>query len=335
MRLTDLALQRLPHPQKGQKTYRDDVVPGFGLRVGTRSKTFVVMYGAQRRLKTIGKYPDVSLSDARREAKRFLAIQGDKKRSRAFPDARWVYLDECLERIRPATIQQYTRCLHLLDFKADVSEITRADLTPYLRVPHATISFKTFFNWCIRNDLIDRNPLVGERVTIPKARTRVLTPKEIKMVWHYNDPPFSDILKLLILTGQRRGEITAIQPEWITDVLTIPASVTKNKHEHIIPYGQLTKQYLHPYSFNGWSKSKARLDKVIQIPHWTIHDIRRSYATIHASIGTPIHITEKLLNHVSGTHAGIVGVYQRHAYMGEMKHAVSTYEDYISKITAV
>jgi integrase len=137
------------------------------------------------------------------------------------------------------------------------------------------------------------------------------------------------------LTGQRRGELTAIQDDWITDVITFPATVTKNKHEHVLPYGEFTKQFLKPYSFNGWSKSKKRLDKAIEIPHWTIHDLRRTMATIHAELGTPVHVTEKLLNHVSGTHGGIVGIYQRHAYLPEMKKAVETYETYIAKLVSL
>src|SRR2546430_12117904 len=55
---------------------------------------------------------------------------------------------------------------------------------------------------------------------------------------------------------------------------------------------------------------------------WTLHDLRRTFATNMASLGTPIHVTETLLHHVSGTTSGIVGVYQRHAYMDEMRQAI-------------
>ena len=50
---------------------------------------------------------------------------------------------------------------------------------------------------------------------------------------------------------------------------------------------------------------------------------------MHAAIGTPVHVTEKLLNHISGTQAGIVGIYQRHTYMPEMRSAMENYERHV------
>ncbi len=63
--------------------------------------------------------------------------------------------------------------------------------------------------------------------------------------------------------------------------------------------------------------------------NWVLHDLQRTFATIHAAIGTPVQVTEKLLNHISGTQAGIVGVYQRHTYMPEMRKAMENYERHI------
>ena len=59
---------------------------------------------------------------------------------------------------------------------------------------------------------------------------------------------------------------------------------------------------------------------------WTLHDLRRTCATNLAALGIPVHVTEKLLNHVSGTTSGIVAVYQRHAYMDEMRDAIELWE---------
>jgi integrase len=88
---------------------------------------------------------------------------------------------------------------------------------------------------------------------------------------------------------------------------------------------------------NGWSKAKVGLDRTIAIsrggegdprplPPWTLHDLRRTYATNLQRLGVKLEVIEALLNHVSGTRAGIVGVYQRHAYEGEMREAVETFE---------
>jgi integrase len=81
--------------------------------------------------------------------------------------------------------------------------------------------------------------------------------------------------------------------------------------------------------FSGWSTSKAALDKLSGVSGWTLHDLRRTFATNLAALGTPIHVTERLLNHVSGTQSGIVAVYQRHSYMPEMRKAVEAWERHL------
>ena len=65
---------------------------------------------------------------------------------------------------------------------------------------------------------------------------------------------------------------------------------------------------------------------------YTLHDLRRTFATIHAKIGTPIHVTEKLLNHVSGTISGVAAVYNRHSYFEEMQAAMVEYDKYINEV---
>jgi integrase len=116
-----------------------------------------------------------------------------------------------------------------------------------------------------------------------------------------------------------------------------------------MPYGDLAARvfgnlpqagpYLFPSRsergtvFSGWGKSKERFDKdLAQVEPYTLHDLRRTFATTHAKIGTPIHVTEKLLNHVSGTISGVAAVYNRHSYMEEMRAAVTAYDVYLENI---
>lgn len=74
MRLTDQRVQSLDAPAKGQKTYRCPSIPGFGVRVSQGgTKTFVLMVGKDRQLVSIGRYPTISLLDARSVAKQLLA----------------------------------------------------------------------------------------------------------------------------------------------------------------------------------------------------------------------------------------------------------------------
>ncbi len=326
-------------------------MPGFGVRVSARSKNFVVLFGqgSARRYKTIGRYPDLSLADARAEVKVLLASRSTFKSSTRYQEALKRFLKDCENHNRPSTIRSYRHYLSVFESNKRVSDISRKEiqlhLGRYKKKPsgysHALTAFKIFFNWCIRQEIIDRHPIAGERSIAVPSRERTLTPEEIQAIWEYDYPHFSTILKLCLLTGQRRSEIAAIEPDWIhDDVLTFPVSVTKNKRRHTIPISEQTRKLTEGAPFgkngpwNGWSNGKKRIDRFVKIPHWTIHDLRRTYSTVMAEIGTPIHITERLLNHASGSStSGIVGIYNRYSYLDEMREAQEKYEHCLANIT--
>lgn len=334
--LTDLAIRKLPHPPQGYVKYWDTKMPAFGVRVSTGSKSFVVMQGKARKLSTIGRYPEISLSDARKEAKRLLAHPEPKIRLDArLSDALTAYLSELETRARPNTIRSYRHFLSLLPDKP-LDQITAADLPDHRS--HAVMACRVFFNWCIAHGLTDSNPFKLQKVKYGQ-RSRVLTTDELRSLWAYDFPPFSNITKLLLLTGQRRNEVNQIEPSWITDdTITIPAKVAKNGQEHVIPFGPRTAEILTsnslPFSFGGWSKGKARMDKHTGVGEWTLHDLRRTFATLHAEIGTPIHITEALLNHKSGTISGVAAIYIRHNWLREMREACLKYEEHVATLIA-
>ena len=214
--------------------------------------------------------------------------------------------------------------------------------------------------------IIATNPFLN----VPKVaeesapRSRILDDREIALVWQAADAlefPYGDIFKLLLLTGARKSEVA--DAEWGEFDLTkrqwtLPASRSKNKRAHIIP---LTDAAIHiltslprfarekgetDYVFTpGVSKlksfthAKVRLDTNIAklnggkpIEHWVNHDIRRCVASGLARLGIPIHITEKVLNHVSGTFGGIVSVYQVHNYENEKRDALTRWSDHIESL---
>ena len=348
MKFTELSLRKLKPSSKGQKTYFDDSLPGFGLRVSTKSKSFIVKYGENRTIKTLGRFPDLTLADARKEAKRFLAFIPGTKTSKTYPDAVTQYLEECEQRNRPSTIYGYKHYLNSFKTKKRLPDIKRSDIQKHLSIykerpsaySHALTALKIFFNWALRYELVEINPVAGERPIPIPSRERVLTYEELKEIYNYHHPPFSTILKLCILTGQRRSEIAAINTEWIeSDVITFPASVTKNKRTHSIPITESSRNLIvgsgeifgnsNGTVFSGWGRAKRRIDKYIDIPHWTIHDLRRTFATINAEIGTPLHITEKILNHSTGIISGVAAVYNRYNYIGDMKGSLLCYEQYL------
>ena len=73
LHLTDLGLRKLSQPESGQVTFWDSSTPGFGVRGSAKSKSYVVMFGPKRQLKTLGRYPGLALADARKQAKRSLS----------------------------------------------------------------------------------------------------------------------------------------------------------------------------------------------------------------------------------------------------------------------
>lgn len=130
-RLTDLAVKKLATPEVGQVTYWDQTTPGFGLRCSSKSKSFVVMFGEKRRLKTPGRYPILSLSDARREARLFLSEASFGKHQETkilFSTARDKFLTDCEHRLRPITVREYRRYLNYFAFKGILQNIERSDI---------------------------------------------------------------------------------------------------------------------------------------------------------------------------------------------------------------
>jgi integrase len=161
--------------------------------------------------------------------------------------------------------------------------------------------------------------------------------------------PYGSIIQLLILTGQRRGEIASLRRSWIEgDLIATPTGFTKHKREHRLPLSPMAQQVIgdppeqddllfpargvEARPFNGWGKSKERFDKTLQVSPYTLHDLRRTFSSNLARNGTPIHVTEKLLNHVSGTLSGVAAVYNRYSYLTEMRDAVRQHDAFLEAL---
>lgn len=328
IKLTDLTIKAIKPPTK-LLTYWDSTLAGFGVRCSPKgTKTFTVMYGPDRRRVTIGHYPHMTLSEARNQAKYHLFNKNRLEQQKCLSVARSEFLSECENRLRSSTVLQYTTHLNGLN-KENLTDIKRNDID--ISNPYAVASWKVFFNWCIQQELIDKNPFQFLKAKT-KKREKVLLDEEIKAIWQYNYPPYSNIIKLLFLTGLRRMEVMHMKLDG--DVFRLPPEHTKNGRGHTIPATDWAKQYYEDFEFNGWSRGKARMDRETGITGYRLHDIRRTYATIQAKIGTPIHVVEALLNHQSGVISGIKAVYIRHNYADESKKAVEQYEKYLQNIVA-
>jgi len=196
---------------------------------------------------------------------------------------------------------------------------------------YATTVIKVFFNWAYGRGYVDQSPAGRFKALPAKARERVLTDIELRKVWNATgEDTFGRLVKLLILTGQRVGELSNLTAEMIgTDTISFPGSLTKNKRPHAVPIGKLAASFARPLYFRGFSKAKARLDAASGVKNWTLHDLRRTYASGLASLGIAVPVIEKALNHVSGSFVGIVGTYQRYDYMREMREAADRWDQHI------
>jgi integrase len=370
--LTEIAVRALKPVAGKQFKVWDSATPGFGVLVNERSKSWIVMRGRERKLKVIGRFPSKSLSDARLEAKKLLVspASGTQPPSPSFLETKDQFLEKHGATLRPRSLYQIKRTLTLYFlWEKPLTEITYNDVATVvegIKKPseraHALKDIKTFFSWCVPR-YIPYSPCEGLKKPEQKARSRVLTETELSAVWNAAEAsgyPFGRIVQLLILTGQRRSEIGGLRRSWIDGekrTITFPAAITKNGRDHILPYGDTVATLLSSLpddvelvfpargnsenAFNGYSPSKVRLDKFIKgenekspVAAWTLHDLRRTFATNLAALGTPIHVTEKLLNHVSGTVSGVAAIYNRHSYIDEMRAAMNDWGKRLMEIVA-
>jgi integrase len=217
--------------------------------------------------------------------------------------------------------------------------------------------------WAVSRGILDRNPCDGiDPPSIEKSRDRVLDTAELHLVWRATDDlgfPFGPIVKLLALTGQRRSEVGGM--EWRESDLenglwTIPASRSKNKRQHAFPLSPEAIEIIKSlprfsgsrFLFSpgntppsGFSRAKTRLDALIAklndgnvIEPWILHDIRRSVASGLAGFGVNLPVIERCLNHVSGSFAGIVGVYQRYDFAVEMRAAMERWGRHVEALAS-
>lgn len=353
--LTDLAIRALKPPVKGNVVLWDKTVIGLGVRCSQGgTKSFFLMYGTERSRYQIGRVGIITLAEARDLARKFLAQRTLGKRENPtlkFEDAQAIFLESQAERIRPSTMRDYKRLLEThfkpkLKGKA-LTEIQTHHLTAIIdkllptkaECNYAFAVIRRFFRWAVSRRYLTHSPLEGiGRPTKTETRERVLSLPEIAEVWHKSgNAHFARIIKLCIITAQRRGEIAAITQEWIDKenrTITFPASITKNRRTHTFPYPPIADPLLEGTGllfpargketpFNGWSKSKAALDmRLTNVAPWTIHDLRRSTAT-HIAQFTPPHIVERILNH---TQQGTAPIYNRHAYIEEMRFVMNEWQ---------
>lgn len=367
MRLTDSTVAGLTVPDnKSEIIAFDDALPGFGVRLRRGgSKRFVFQYklnGTNRRVTfkeanvkraraaaqilaakvTLGSDPALEKESAhdaagdtfRRCLDKYLARPQGKRRERTLQEIKR-HLERNLQPLHRLHIKKIDR-RRVADELARLTEEIGAVQTNRTRS-----SLSAFLNWCAREGYVDVNVAAQTNKHEEVARSRVLDDRELRAVWRAlpEDSDYSDIIRLLILTGARLREIANLvwdEVDLDNAIITLPASRTKNHKQHVIPLSAPAQAILKGRGrdrdlvfgrgirgFQGFSKAKRLLDERAKLKApWVVHDLRRSTATGLAKFVAP-HVLESVLNHVGGFRSGVSGVYNQFAYEDEKRHALN------------
>ncbi|RPH32137.1 site-specific integrase [bacterium] len=360
--------------------YFDDSLPGFSLRVsenGVKSWCVSYRFGGKWTRYTFGTFPILSLKDARQRAKDALHDVADginpatRKKLERDADTFDYLAAEYLERYSKTHKRSWKEDERLIEKeflpafgKMRLEDITRRDVRALLERKATTApvganrmraALHKMFNWGITKDIVEVNPVL--KIEVPakeKARDRVLSEAEIKVVWKTLDNmPCGDkthrkyrslsalILEMELVTAQRNGEIMgAAWSEIEGDWWTIPGERTKNGLAHRVPLTQPARRILEEarqlcadkpseYVFPGprgghisnIQKAVMRICTVTGIKFGS-HDLRRTAATQMTSNGIPRITVKRILNHIE---KDVTGIYDRYSYDREKREALEAW----------
>ncbi|CRI68163.1 putative Phage integrase [Thiocapsa sp. KS1] len=270
-----------------------------------------------------------------------------------------------------------------------IAKITRDDVEAVLDVlverkaeimANRTLAYLSMvFGWALNRGTITSDPT--DRIDLPgvepEDRDRVLSPDEIRAIWAATASTqagkadvFGSIVKILMLTGQRRNEVAGMRWSEIdmdTHTWTLPPERTKNRRKHIVPLSRavlgilgerrdeqaarrheaehaarlagldsppdlvFTSNWITPFS--GWSRSKARLDGRANIEPWTLHDLRRTFVTsLNEDLSILPHVVEVAVNHAGSFRAGAAKKYNHAIYLKERRAAMDAWDAEVLKI---
>ena len=364
---------------------------------GAKSWALRYRHAGKPKKLTLGRWPVLGLADARAVASDAIeSVDHGNDPSAAKKATKAARLEVQLsERDKIKTLMEQYGRLHLTKLKTghhvkrelerhvvavfgerNIQDITKRDVIDLLdgiaesgRVVTANrvrAYLGKFLNWAVERDILNISPAMGVKASAKeKSRDRVLSDSEIKWFWQacaIEGQPWGHLGKMLLLTGQRLGEVVNMTDREITGELWhLTGDRTKNGRAHDVALSEAARGVLgavervkgsagYVFTTNGASalqgyhKGRNHIAKrmaeiaseergeAVEIPHWTFHDLRRTAATGMARLGIPVRVTEAVLNHVSGTAGGIVSVYQRHDYADEKRDALDAWARFVADL---
>jgi integrase len=379
-RLTDLAVRKA-RPEAAAYLLWDALRHGLALRVQpTGAKAWVVIYSRQGRPRWLhlGSANAIGLANARTmAAKAMLAVAegkdpaAEKKAERGvgtFADLHLRYLEGHAKRRNKSWRQGETLVSRYAIprwGRLQASTITRADVKALMASIEAPVlanqvlaAVSAVFTWAVREEILPANPAKLVARNPVRSRERVLSDSEVPMFWAAFDDAgliASTALKVILLTGQRPGEVAHMRREHIKDdwwempgepVPSLGWPGTKNARAHRVwlsaPVRTILAELAPDDASTGFVFAGPRggpvtgLDGAMRTAcrklgaeRATPHDLRRTFSTTVTSLGFGRDALNRLTNHREG---GIASVYDRHSYADENKRVM---EAVAAKITAL
>jgi integrase len=248
-----------------------------------------------------------------------------------------------------------------------IAAVKRADIAAIMQeisaergriaAARARANLSALFGWAVREGLCDANPVAatGNPEAGVQPRERVLDDAELRLVWGAClDDAFGRIIRLLILTGCRRSEIGELRWSEVdleTGALVVPGERTKGKRALMLTLPSMAVEILREVprrdgqefvfgktgrtGFVGYAYALMALNARIAaavgkpLPHWALHDLRRSMRTGLGRIGIQPHIAELVIGH---SKTGIEAIYDKHSYQPEIKTALARWAEHVAAI---
>jgi integrase len=392
--LTAALVEKTLPPATGRLEIHDSIIPQLALRITPNGRKSFVL-----RTRIDGKQVRVTLGDAAmdlkdvrdaasealkkckvgvnpREERRLRLLEAEKATVLAVPNVIAEFLTRHVSKNRTALETKRI-------FENDViprwknkllSEVTRTDVvaildavedraSPY-RANRVLAAIRKMFNWSVSRGLITVSLIVRDMAREGEiARDRFLSPDEIRAVWQAAEKqggPFGSVVRMLLVTGQRRGEVRDMK--WgaldlqSERIWTLTPDDTKAKRQHIVPLTQPALSIIEEqpifdkgkYVFTtmgdrpvtGFGKAKQELDKLVAVAAekagskpiiaWRLHDLRRTVAThMENALGIPPHVVGSVLNHDPKGYKGITATYTRGSLLYERRRAMTAWARFL------
>jgi integrase len=316
----------------------------------------------------LGTYPHAERERQRKEA--------EHERDRAietFGAITELYLKRQQQALRPRSfleVQRHLQKAWLPLHRVSVHDINRRMIALRLTeiatqngpvaANRARATLSGLFSWMVGEGIVEHNAVIGtNKPAEEKTRDRVLTDAELAAIWRAcGDDPFGRIVKVLMLTGQRRSEVGGMRWDELDlaqGLWTMEGDRSKNAKKHVVPLTpevvgileQVPRRARHdgaeePHvfgsgadGFNGWARAKIDLDARIEatgkpIAGWTLHDERRTMKTIMSDkLDVRAEVSEALLNHAK---KGLEAIYNTAQYLRQKRAALELWTDYLRPI---